>query len=554
MSISKIKVGSTEHDLHASKLTTARTIGLGTGATGTATSFDGSANITIPVTSVREAYLDWGGKNFYGSYGPIDAAMVPELGANRLAFIPAPAIVLEYSRDSGSTWSTYSLSDESKINLFNGNGAGVYIGASSATGINKSSYMARVTINTSAASVYTALNKFVIYCSTNGSTGSYCTVQGRLQSNYEAGTDTWTTFANKVDIAGWSGYNIINTSTITTYGNTKTAQYGQVRFTFGTTGHSDTNYPGLSIIKIFGFGGVGWTTPSTMAKTGSMYTYDYAQNVTFPAAVKTSSFVQAASFTENGTALSSKYAAKSHKHSVTAAGTIGSTSITPAGTVSQPTFTGTAASHNHTFTGTAAEHTHTFTGTQATASVKYTPEGTVSSSFTGTAHNHTFSGTAVTAGKDTKNVATVYSITGVGSLPSHSYTAPKLTGSVENQCLTLTFDAGSHSFSAGSLPERSSAISVSTANHTHSVTAAGTIGNATAGGSVSSTFEGTEATISHTFTPAGSISKTSVTPAGTISSKELTPAGTVSKPTFTGTAASHTHTFTGSAVNSAAES
>ena len=41
MSISKIKVGSTEHDLHASKLTTARTIGLGTGATGTATSFDG---------------------------------------------------------------------------------------------------------------------------------------------------------------------------------------------------------------------------------------------------------------------------------------------------------------------------------------------------------------------------------------------------------------------------------------------------------------------------------------------------------------------------------
>lgn len=588
MSISKIKVGSTEHDLQASKLTTARTIGLGTGATGTATSFDGSANITIPVTSVKEAYLDWGGKNFYGSYGPIDAAMVPELGANRLAFIPASAIVLEYSRDNGSTWSTYSLSDESKINLFNGNGAGVYIGASSATGINKSSYMARVTINTSAASVYTALNKFVIYCSTNGSTGSYCTVQGRLQSNYEAGTETWTTFADKVRIEGWSGYNIINTSTITTYGNTKTAQYGQVRFTFGTTGHSDTNYPGLSIIKIFGFGGVGWTTPSTMAKTGSMYTYDYAQNVTFPAAVKTSSFVQAASFYENNTALSSKYAAKSHKHSVTAAGTNSSTSITPSGTVSQPTFTGTAASHNHTFTGTAAEHNHTFTGTQATASVKYTPAGTVSSSFTGTAHNHTFSGTPATSGKpDTTNVTTIYSITGVGTLPSaslssgtlpscsytapsHSYTAPSLTGSVSNQCLTLTFNAGSHSFnagshsfsagafpkltfSAGSLPTRE-AVSVPDTNHTHSVTATGTIGNATAGGSVSSTFAGTEATISHTFTPAGSISKTSITPAGTISSKELTPAGTVSKPTFTGTAASHTHTFTGSAVNSATES
>ena len=582
MSISKIRVGSTDHDLHASKLTTARTIGLGTGATGTATSFDGSANITIPVTSVKEAYLDWGGKNFYRSYGPIDAAMVPELGANRLAFIPASAVVIEYSRNSGSTWSTYSLSNESKINLFNGVGSVIIIGSDGSTGIDKSAYMVRVTINTSTASVYTTLNKFVIYCNTGGSTGSYCTIQGRLQSNYEAGTETWTTFADKVRIEGWSGYNIINTSAITTYGNTKTTQYGQVRFTFGTTGHSEKNYPGLSINKIFGFGGVGWITPSTMAKTGHMYTYNYLMDVEFPASVR------AKSFTENGTAISNKYAAKSHKHSVTAAGTNSSTSITPAGTVSQPTFTGTAASHNHTFTGTAAEHNHTFTGTEKTVSVKYTPAGTVSSSFTGTAHNHTFSGTAATSGKpDTTNVTTIYSITGVGTLPSaslssgtlpscsytapsHTYTAPSLTGSVSNQCLTLTFNAGSHSFNAGShsfsagafptltfsagtLPTRE-AVSMPNTNHTHSVTATGTIGDATAGGTVSSTFSGTEATISHTFTPTGSISKASLTPAGTISSKELTPAGTVSKPTFTGTAASHTHTFTGNAVNSATES
>ena len=229
----------------------------------------------------------------------------------------------------------------------------------------------------------------------------------------------------------------------------------------------------------------------------------------------------------------------------TVAGTISSTSITPTGTVSQPTFTGTA-------------------------------------------HSHTFAGKSVTSEKpDTTNVTTIYSITGVGTLPSaslssgtlpscsytapsHTYTAPSLTGSVSNQCLTLSFSAGSHSFNAGShsfnpgafptltfsagtLPTRE-AVSMPNTNHTHSVTATGTIGNATAGSTVSSTFAGTEATISHTFTPAGSISKTSITPVGTISSKELTPAGTVSKPTFTGTAASHTHTFTGSAVNSATES
>ena len=278
----------------------------------------------------------------------------------------------------------------------------------------------------------------------------------------------------------------------------------------------------------------------------------------------------------DGNVITSTYAKKSHKHSVTAAGTVSSTSITPAGTVSQPTFTGTAASHNHTFTGTAAEHTHTFTGTQATASVKYTPAGTVSQpTFTGTAHSHTFSGSSVNSGKpDTTNVTTIYSITGVGTLPSASlssgtlpscsYTAPSLSASVSNQCLTISLSGGSHSFSAGAFPTLTfstgtlptrEAVSMPNTNHTHSVTAAGTVGSTTAGGTVSKpTFSGTEATISHTFTPAGSISKASLTPAGTISSKELTPAGTVSKPTFTGTAASHTHTFTGSAVNSATES
>ena len=39
-----------------------------------------------------------------------------------------------------------------------------------------------------------------------------------------------------------------------------------------------------------GYGGVGWTTPSTMARTGRMYTYDANQNVIFPAYVKAPSF------------------------------------------------------------------------------------------------------------------------------------------------------------------------------------------------------------------------------------------------------------------------
>lgn len=266
------------------------------------------ANKYASKTNIPEAYLTWGGKNFSGSYGPIDAAMVPELGANRLAFMPADAVTIEYSRDGGSTWTDYGPTDPQKIDLFNGRGSSFIIGkASSGEGnIATNQYQLRVNIYTSAGRVYTALNKFVIYLSTSGTNNNWCTIRARKQSDYTAGNDTWTTFADKISVSGWSGYNVINTSGITTYGNTASSQYGHIQFIFGCDkGSTNNSYPGLQINKIFGFGGVGWTTPSTMAKTGHMYTYDSSQNVTFPAGVS------AKSFTENGKTLSATYIAKS---------------------------------------------------------------------------------------------------------------------------------------------------------------------------------------------------------------------------------------------------
>lgn len=66
-------------------------------------SVEGHTHDFSTINSRGEAHLTWGGKNFSGSYGPIDAAMVPELGANRLAFMPANAVTIEYSRDGGAT-------------------------------------------------------------------------------------------------------------------------------------------------------------------------------------------------------------------------------------------------------------------------------------------------------------------------------------------------------------------------------------------------------------------------------------------------------------------
>ena len=236
-----------------------------------------------------EAYLDWGGKNTYASFGPLDAALIPSLGANRLAFMPPNGITVEYSRDGGETWVDYPTNDEAKTALFCDVGTSYYIGGDNSTGIDKSKYMVRFTIDTVTARVYTDLRKFALYISTEGSSGCYCTVTALKASDYIAGNDTWETFVDKASIGGWSGWNILDPGPLATYSGSASQsswQYKLVRFTFGVASHPSTSQnTGLRIISILGFGGVGWNTPSTMASKGRMYTWDYQQNVFFPQSV-----------------------------------------------------------------------------------------------------------------------------------------------------------------------------------------------------------------------------------------------------------------------------
>ena len=234
-----------------------------------------------------EANLKWGGKNFTGSYGPIDAALIPELGANRFAFGNPEGITVEYSNDGGNTWKDYGASNESKLRLTSIENADFIVGkAGSSTPEND---MLRITFDTSCSTgicCYSVLNKFVIYISSNGMKDCYCTIQKATQKTPTAFLDV----VIKVPIDGWSGYNIINTPEIRTYGN-EVDQYGRIRFIFG--GNANELHPDgrLSILNIFAFGGVGWNTPSNMAKNGRLYKYDHAQNATFPANVTATNFV-----------------------------------------------------------------------------------------------------------------------------------------------------------------------------------------------------------------------------------------------------------------------
>lgn len=271
-----------------------------------------------------EAFLSWGGQNFAGAYGPIDSAMIADLGANRLAFMPPAGISVEYSRDSGTTWQNYGATDGQKL-AFTSTGVSFNIGKSDSSNKATEKYMLRISLHTSEGKVYTKLNKFALYVSTNGSNGSYCTIRARTQNNYLNKVEKWDVFANKQSIAGWSGWNIINTSTITTYGNSPANQYGEIQFIFGCTAGS-TTYAGLQIQRLMGFGGVGWQTPSNRAKYGTIYSYDYNQNAIFPKDLRVNGTIS-----EGGTPLVNKYLGKAPATATVLGGVKSATTGTTAG-------------------------------------------------------------------------------------------------------------------------------------------------------------------------------------------------------------------------------
>lgn len=243
---------------------------------------DGKINKT---DKIYEANLEWGGRNIANGYSPIDAAMISELGANRFAFGKVEGITVEYSEDAGETWVEYPLTDTAKVRLFSVGGNYLYAGGekSRTPSVND---MIRVTIDSDAFGTYTALNKFAIEISTGGNRGCYCTIDASLESSPTA----FKVFADKVPIEGWSGYNIINTQSFETYGNQPSRQYGTIRFTFGCT-TVNTTYKGLAIVKIMGFGGVGWNTPSNMAQNGHLYRYNEKQEAVFPASITAPNFI-----------------------------------------------------------------------------------------------------------------------------------------------------------------------------------------------------------------------------------------------------------------------
>ena len=287
----------------ANQLTNARTIGIYGAVNGTATSFNGSSNISIPATYINEAYAYWGGKNISGNVSPADMGCIDEFGHNKLAFLPAECITVEYSTNGGSTWTDYGFSNDDKIKMVSTQATSVVGCGKNATitADNISNMRARIRIacgtQDKALKIYTALKKILINVNTGGASNCKCKIRYRTIANYLSGTETWVDY-NTYTVAGWSGWNSIPWDGGSFGGNmtSQTSQRGEIEFEFWSeTKHA--NYTSrLEIMDIRFIGATNWATPSEMARAGHLYTTNTSQDAIFPARVKATKILNASNY------------------------------------------------------------------------------------------------------------------------------------------------------------------------------------------------------------------------------------------------------------------
>ena len=205
----------------------------------------------------------------YGGTKITDEAIIDETSANRFAFLKAEGLTDYISTDNGKTWVEQTYDNNSKkTRLKSIFGEGYKTADKKISGNN--SY--RIVIDTYSAGIYTSLHKIAIFIN-EGTSGGTITIEKATN----ASPNNWETVAKinseneNVNSPVRCGWNIFNFYAFDTYG-TDTTQYQYIRFTF------NGQCPG----RILAFGGLGWSTPSVMAKTGHLYSYDSNQVATFP--------------------------------------------------------------------------------------------------------------------------------------------------------------------------------------------------------------------------------------------------------------------------------
>lgn len=269
----------------ATKLKNATTLNVNGAVNANGISFNGDTSSTngkqnIEITALKEAYLSWGGKGRSGNISPLDAAASNLHSANRFAFADPAGISISYSQ-AGGNFNDYGISATDKTKLVSGLDTPVFY-AGKRSKSNAVNDMLRIELNSKTMNVYTMLQKLLINVSR-----AYCTATVNVQKVTFGGT---VTDAGTYEISGWSGWNSIPTGTTYFGYNSSSGNIEKLILTFTITS-IDTSYTDnyCGVINIIAIGETYWTTPSNMAKTGHLYSYDVDQKAIFPGKVKSES-------------------------------------------------------------------------------------------------------------------------------------------------------------------------------------------------------------------------------------------------------------------------
>lgn len=192
-------------------------------------------------------------------------------------------VTVQYSNDSGNSWTNYSMGNDAKFNLYASN-AGltqVYLGYNVITGNNDAEKLAQVKKNELIVSFYISNSCYAqpYFASVDISNGidTICTVE--ILNNSGAVVETYTKH-----MTGWNQVNYIS---LLHNGN---AGYGvgnndrrYIRFKFKhdqkTTALRNTV---INKIRIFSFTKHSFPTDRFMGHTGHIYNFDYNMNTYFP--------------------------------------------------------------------------------------------------------------------------------------------------------------------------------------------------------------------------------------------------------------------------------
>lgn len=192
-------------------------------------------------------------------------------------------VAVQYSNDSGNSWTNYPMSNDAKFNLYASN-AGltqVWLGYNVITGNNDAEKLAQVKKNELIVSFYISNSCYAqpYFASVDISNGidTICTVD--ILNNSGAIVETYTKHM--------TGWNQINYISLLHYGN---AGYGvgnndrrYIRFRFKhdqkTTALRNTV---INKIRIFSFTKYSFPTDRFMGHTGHIYNFDYNMNTYFP--------------------------------------------------------------------------------------------------------------------------------------------------------------------------------------------------------------------------------------------------------------------------------